>query len=644
MQEALKQANQQLGSADAAAQKYGMPPLNTCPDHDTASSPAPGPATPAPAQAWQPRHASPAAVQQVNAAVLNGQIWVAGGLTASTKATASTQTYDPAKNTWSPGPSLPHPVDHAMLVTYRGRLALIGGFLGHGGDPVASDQVLFFDDSAGHWVKGPSLHHARAAGAAAVVGDKIVVVGGRTGTPQKLVPETEVFDGQVWRDGAAIPVPGDHLAAASDRDFLYAVGGREFVPGKNTNAVQRYEPATDRWTRPTTLPEPLSGAGVTIIGGQLFVVSGETTKPAVSAAVRSYDLTDPGATWKKWPSLAQGRHGLAVAAIGTTLYAIDGSVRPGHTASTSTVDALKVPERRTDPAVAWKPRHVASAAVQQMNAAVLNGRIWVAGGLTASTKATASTQSYDPAQDAWVPGPSLPHPVDHAMLVTYRGRLALIGGFLGHGGDPVASDQVLFFDDSIGHWVKGPSLHHARAAGAAAVVGDKIIVVGGRTGTPQKLVAETEVFDGKVWRDGAAIPVPGDHLAATSDRAYLYAVGGRQFVPRTNTNAVQRYEPDTDRWIRLTTLPEPLSGAGVTILAGQLLVVSGETTQPAVSATVRAYDLTDPRAAWKKLPSLAQGRHGLAVAAIGTTVYAVGGSARPGHTASVPTVDALSFS
>ena len=35
-------------------------------------------------------------------------------------------------------------------------------------------------------------------------------------------------------------------------------------------------------------------------------------------------------------------------------------------------------------------------AVQQLNAAVLNGRIWVAGGVTTSAKATASTQIYDP--------------------------------------------------------------------------------------------------------------------------------------------------------------------------------------------------------------------------------------------------------
>jgi N-acetylneuraminic acid mutarotase len=340
-QEALAQANRQLGSTDAAAQKYGMPPLQTCPDHEsTTSPPAPSPSTPAPAAAWQPRHASLAAVQQVSAAVLDGQIWVAGGLTKSAKATASTQSYDPINDVWQSGPLLPVAVDHAMLVTYQNRLVLIGGFRSRGGDSVASSQVLIFDDSIGHWVNGPPLHHPRASGAAAVVGDKIVVVGGRTGQTEQLVGQTEVYDGKAWHDGAGIPVPGDHLAAASDGSYLYAVGGRKLIPRNGTNAVQRYDPATNRWTQLAALPERVSGAGVAISGGQLLVVSGENTTPAVSSTVLAYDLTDPTATWTTLPSLTPGRHGLAVTAIGNTLYAIDGSTRPGHTASTSTVNAL----------------------------------------------------------------------------------------------------------------------------------------------------------------------------------------------------------------------------------------------------------------------------------------------------------------
>jgi N-acetylneuraminic acid mutarotase len=193
--------------------------------------------------------------------------------------------------------------------------------------------------------------------------------------------------------------------------------------------------------------------------------------------------------------------------------------------------------------------------------------------------------------------------------------------------------------------VQGKPLNHARAASAAAVVGDKIVVVGRRTGTGTgQLVGQTEVYDGKAWHDGASIPVPGDHLAAASDRSYLYAVGGRKFKSSNNTTAVQRYDPATNRSTTLAPLPKPLSGTGAAIITGPLLVAGGENTTPTVVSTVQAYDLTAPTATWTTLPSLTLARHGLAVTAIGNTLYAIGGSTQPGHTASTSTVGALTFS
>ena len=342
---ALKQASRKFAEADAAAQKYGMPPLNTCPQHESGTSPpARDPAAgSAPAEAWLPLHEAAVAVSQVNATVLNRRIWVAGGLTASGEPTASTQYYDPAINSWGPGAALPEPVDHAMLVTYRNnQLAVIGGFHSRDTDPegVASPRMLLLDNNTEQWVEGPPLRHARAAGGAAVVGNEIVVVGGRTGNPQELVTQTEIFDGTRWRDAADILVPGDHLAVTADSNYLYAVGGREFTAGSNVDVVQRYDPKADRWTILTPTPQPVSGAGATILDGRLIVVGSEGVT-TVSGTVQAYDLTTPNATWTTLPALDPARHGLGVTAIGNTLYAVGGATKAGHTASTNLVAALR---------------------------------------------------------------------------------------------------------------------------------------------------------------------------------------------------------------------------------------------------------------------------------------------------------------
>jgi N-acetylneuraminic acid mutarotase len=160
------------------------------------------------------------------------------------------------------------------------------------------------------------------------------------GNPESLVTQTEVYDGTSWRDAADITVPGDHLAVAADSSYLYAVGGRKFSASSNTDVVQRYDPKVDRWTIRTPTPQPVGGAGVAIVDGRLIVVGGETPT-SVSTTVQAYDLAAPDATWTTLASLDPGRHGLGVTAIGNTLYAIGGSTKAGHTASTNLVAALR---------------------------------------------------------------------------------------------------------------------------------------------------------------------------------------------------------------------------------------------------------------------------------------------------------------
>ena len=444
-------------------------------------APSPAAATPG----WKQGSDSLYATQEMGAAVdQSGRIWVAGGLADAQDATAKTEFYDSTIGAWSAGPNLPVPLHHAMMVSYQGTVWVIGGFQPRGSEiiGVASAQVLHLNQAQTAWVDGPPLHHARGAGAAAVVGNKIVVAGGRTAgtSPAEVIP-TEIFDGTSWHDAAGIPVPVDHLAAVSDGTYLYAVGGRQLEVTSNTAAVQRFDPAANRWIQLPAAPGKVSDAGAAIVGGRLIVVGGESIG-TVFSTVWAYDLAS--STWAILPNLAEPRHGLAVAAIGNTLYAIDGASQPGHNASTPTVQTFTVPTGPAQPAGSWQLGTNSLYATQQVGAAVdQSGRIWVAGGLADAQDATARTEYYDPTIGAWSAGPNLPVPLHHAMMVSYQGTVWVIGGFEPRGSEiiGVASAQVLHLNQAQTAWVEAPPLHHARGAGAAAVVGNKIVVVGGRT-------------------------------------------------------------------------------------------------------------------------------------------------------------------
>jgi non-specific serine/threonine protein kinase len=231
-----------------------------------------------------------------------------------------------------------------MMVPYHNTVWLIGGFTAQPGNVLAnaSARVLILEN--GLWVYGPSLHHARAAGAAAVVGNDIVVVGGRTGTSgpssSQPVTTTEVFNGTSWHDAAPIPVPVNHLAAASDGTYLYAVGGHQMTETSNTAALQRFDPATGQWTQLPAMPAAASGLAAVIVGDELVTVGGDNAL-SVFNTVRAYNLTTK--KWSTLPSLPQPRTGLGVAYYNNILYAVDGASLPGHVASTNTLQILRLP-------------------------------------------------------------------------------------------------------------------------------------------------------------------------------------------------------------------------------------------------------------------------------------------------------------
>jgi N-acetylneuraminic acid mutarotase len=389
--------------------------------------------------------------------------------------------------------------------------------------------------------------------------------------------------------------------------------------------------------------------GAAYVRGQLVTFGGENGLRVFNTAL-SYNLTTQA--WSTLRNLAEARHGMGVAVVSNTIYAIDGAAQPLHNGSTSTLQTFAVPAAASPPpplkpAGSWQKGHNSLFPVQQLHAAVLDGLIYLAGGLTgtqAANQATSGVEYYDPVFHVWSKGPPLPFTVHHAMLVAYQNKLYLIGGFRPQGQnlEAAATNQVWILNRTAGRWQPGPPLHHARAAGAAVVVHNEIVVFGGRTGGrfPAE-VKPTEIYNGKSWRDATDIPFPGDHLGAVTDGTYAYAIGGRTLTPANNHNQVQRFDPATDQWTQLTTLPFANSDMGAAYVRGQLVTFGGENGLR-VFNTALSYNLTTRK--WSKLPPLVYARHGMGVAVVSNTIYAIDGAAQPLHNGSTSTVQLLRFS
>ena len=289
-----------------------------------------------PATGWQRRADAPEPRQEISAAVVGDRVWVVGGIT-DDGPSRGVESYDPTTDSWRPGPDLPEPLHHAAAVVYRGELVVVGGFAGGGADLYdrPSDRVLALRD--GTWVDLPRLRRPRGAAAVAVVGDTLLLVGGRD--QSLLIRPTEAFDGTAWSDRAPIPVPRDHLAAATDGRYVYAVGGRYLGPSQTSDSVERYEPATDTWQTLAPLPTARGGHGLTFAGGRLIAVGGEDA----SRVYPQVEAFDPAAnTWASLPPLVTPRHGLGLVAVKGTVYALVGGTAAGVAPSAAT-ESLDLP-------------------------------------------------------------------------------------------------------------------------------------------------------------------------------------------------------------------------------------------------------------------------------------------------------------
>ena len=189
------------------------------------------------------------------------------------------QAYDPATDTWAPKRDMPTTRARMAAVTFDGMIYVFGGADRRGGKVL--DAVEVFNPEAGErgaWKKLAKLPQALSATSAAVVGDKIYVIGGWDkgaqnevyGTVFEYDPKEDKFDKK--RD---MPTPRGGLGAAAFQGKIYAIGGWNFEEVLRT--VEVYDPATDTWEEKKQMPVARALFGITALSGRIFAIGGLTT-------------------------------------------------------------------------------------------------------------------------------------------------------------------------------------------------------------------------------------------------------------------------------------------------------------------------------------------------------------------------------
>lgn len=225
---------------------------------------------------WSPLAETPIGSSNQSAANWNNQVYVLGE-SAPAPRTGSTIVlkYDPNSNSWSEGPFLPVAHEGGTLAAANGRLYAftLGG-------------VFELDLGGSTWSKVADLRSPRILAMTAVLGTRIVLVGGVAGGNTTSL--TESFDpvSRTWSEHDPIPVPVRLGATAVLNGKLYVLGGLRDQNPRTVSAVQEFDLARTRtnplipvqWTAKANLGTARFGAVAGVINAKIYVAGGSNAE------------------------------------------------------------------------------------------------------------------------------------------------------------------------------------------------------------------------------------------------------------------------------------------------------------------------------------------------------------------------------
>ena len=261
---------------------------------------------------------------------------------------------------------------------------------------------------------------------------------------------------------------------------------------------------------------------------------------------RAGDTTSRAQTWSKLPALPTARHGVALAAIDDSLYAIGGATSPDISGRPRRRRCSTSPGRRRrhsrGPIVKWrdireapyKRQYAPSTEVGGRDLAVRRDRQRATSGELRNGRLRPRDQHLDEGTTA------------SASPAPCRGG-DVRGGGRGdrwvRAGRRVDLRAVRSGLCPARRWLGGAAALESSPCRGGCGGGGRQDRGGRRARRTASWWRQTEVFDGESWTDVADMPTPREHLGAASDGRYLYAVGGRELSADKNLGTLERYDP-----------------------------------------------------------------------------------------------------
>jgi len=327
---------------------------------------------------------------------------------------------------------------------------------------------------------------SQSSGGSLNVPSGFMIIGATTEAPSGFTYVGPLSTGgaaaNTWSNKTAMPVALNQPKAVSLNGKIYVIGKLATGSGYPTANLE-YDPAANSWTSKTTMPTGRSGAGVAVVNGKIYVIGGVSGTRSytigsgsnlrrLTAAVYSDLNEEYDPTTNKWVSkkaMLTQRADLAVATVGSKIYAIGGSYGPNMAAENYGKN-----EEYDTVTNTWTKKRPLPSPREQLAAVTINNKIYAIGGWLTGKGTSQVNQEYDPATDSWATKAKLPTMRSNFSAVSANGKLYVIGG--NENGRVQKNEE---YNPATDSWASRANMLKAVEYAAAAETNGNIYLIGG---------------------------------------------------------------------------------------------------------------------------------------------------------------------
>ncbi|WP_342436692.1 kelch repeat-containing protein [Paenibacillus sp. FSL L8-0436] len=271
-------------------------------------------------------------------------------------------------DTWVEKANMPFGIREFGITEVGGKIYIFGGYSNNGKDNVYNNKVISYDPTTDKWSEVADMatqnRTPQRCGAITVNG-KVYVIGstgysGNIGLVEEFDPLTKT-----WATKAPMLTPRMFTGAAVINNKIYIVGG-------DSSILEEYDPSTNTWSRKADMPTPRLAPSVIAVNGVLYAIGGDS--PNHTTRLANVEVYDPKTnTWSKKTEMPTGAAGTQIATLYGKIYVMGGVEPKDYSSNMNEYDPVtdKWTKRKNMPTI-----RIGGGAIS------VNGKIYVMGGET----------------------------------------------------------------------------------------------------------------------------------------------------------------------------------------------------------------------------------------------------------------------